>query len=144
MKKIIRIFFVILFAISFVLLSESAYRGIKLRKKSRNKRRVNPFIKVQVLNGTGRADLARRLTYVFRADSFDVVLYGNAPSILSKTVVVEMKDSSMRCSNYIADWYGIKRKTIEIDPDHIVDVAVVIGGDYKKIFPYLDTLKAIY
>ncbi len=128
----------------FASLGISSFRGYKRRKREKLKYTMNKKIKVEILNGTNVPDLARRLTYVMRRDSFDVLIYGTSKIKLKKTVVVERRDSSMRYSSHVASWYGIKHKTIEIDPDHIIDVSVVIGSDYKKIFPYLDTLKAMY
>ncbi len=144
MKRRLLILFVILASLFFLVLGVSSYKGIKKRKREKLKYTLNKKIRVEVLNGTDVPDLARRLTYVMRRDSFDVLIYGNSKTKLEKTVVVERRDSSMRYSSHVAKWYGIKYKTIEIDPDHIIDVSVVIGADYKKIFPYLDTLKAMY
>ena len=144
MKRRLLILFVILASLFFLVLGVSSYKGIKKRKREKLKYTLNKKIRVEVLNGTDVPDLARRLTYVMRRDSFDVLIYGNSKTKLDKTVVVERRDYSMRYSSHVAKWYGIKYKTIEIDPDHIIDVSVVIGADYKKIFPYLDTLKAMY
>ncbi len=143
LKKILIIFVVVSFVI-FAVFGFSAFRAHKERKREREKYTLNRKIRVEILNGTNVPDLARRLTYVMRRDSFDVLIYGTSRTKLPKTVVVERNDSSMKYANHVASWYGIKEKTIEIDPDHIIDVSIIIGADYKKIFPYLDTLKAVY
>ena len=143
MRKLI-ILFVVLGGLFFLALGISSFKAYKRRKREKLKYTLNKKIRVEVLNGTNVPDLARRLTYVMRKDSFDVLVYGTSRTKLKNTVVVERRDSSMKYASHVARWYGIKYKTIEIDPDHIIDVSVVIGEDYKKIFPYLDTLKAMY
>ncbi len=143
LRKILIVFVIASFS-GFMVLGYSALKAHKRRVREKEKYTLNKKIRVEILNGTNVPDLARRLTYVMRRDSFDVLIYGTSRTKLSKTVVVERRDSSMDYANHIASWYGIKEKTIEIDPDHIIDVSVIIGADYKKIFPFLDTLKAIY
>lgn len=144
MLKRIFIIFVIISFVIFSIFVFSAIHAHQERSKEQKKYSLNKNIKVEILNGTNVPDLARRLTYVMRKDSFDVLVYGTSRTKLPKTIVVERNDSSMRYANHIASWYGIKEKTIEIDVDHIIDVTLIIGRDYKKIFPYLDTLKAMY
>ena len=144
MHKKVLIGFVFLSFLGFLIFGISAIMAHKRRIRERKKYTINKNIRVEVLNGTNVPDLARRLTYVMRRDSFDVLVYGTSRTKLPKTVVVERRDSTMKCAAHVASWYGIKEKTLEIDPDHIFDVSVIIGADYKKIFPYLDTLKAIY
>ncbi len=144
MIRKILVIFVVVAALAFLILGLSSYKGYGRRKREKQKYTLNKKIKVEILNGTNTPDLARRLTYVLRRDSFDVLLYGTSKTKLKHTVVVERRDSSMMLSKHVANWFGIKYRTIEIDPDHIIDVSIVIGADYKNIFPYLDTLKAIY
>ena len=143
LKKILALFVIVSFMV-LVIFGFSAFKAHKKRQREREKYTLNKKIRVEILNGTNVPDLARRLTYVMRRDSFDVLIYGTSRTKLPKTVVVERNDSSMKYANHVASWYGIKEKTIEIDTDHIIDVSIVIGADYKKIFPYLDTLKAVY
>lgn len=134
------IFFVPLLAI----FSISVYKGFETRRKAKIREEINRKIKVEVLNAAGVNGLARKVTWLLRKDGFDVVYYGNADEPLPKTVVVERRDSSMFHARHLAKWIGCREITLEIDPDRVLDVSLVLGKDYKKLFKGIDSLQIVF
>lgn len=98
--------------------------------------RKNNNIRVEVLNGCGVNRLAVKVTNVLRKQGFNVVKIGNteAPTF-AETVVIERNDESKRNAEYLAKQIGVKNVGSDIDPALYLEVTVVVGKDYREIFP---------
>jgi len=122
----------------------SSFKAYKVRNRMWYVKNVNPSIRVEVINATGIPGLARKVTFLLRQDGFDVVYYSSLKDTIKKTVVVERSDSSMSHAKHLAKWLGCKEVTIEWDYDKISDCALVLGLDFNRYFPGLDTAKILY
>lgn len=84
---------------------------------------------VEVLNGSGRAGLARTATRVLRRGGLDVILFGNADATTTTRLLVRRGDSAAarRAGRLLG------AGAIEWDPDSTrrVDVTVILGADYQ-------------
>jgi len=146
MKKrlIISVFFGAIFIAFLVVAIYSSIRAYRVRNRMWYIKNVNPSIRVEVVNATGIPGLARKVTFLLRQDGFDVVYYSSSRDTIKKTVVVERSDSSLSHAKHLAKWIGCKEITLEWDYDKISDCALVIGLDFNKYFPGVDTAKILY
>ncbi|MGB9824429.1 MAG: LytR C-terminal domain-containing protein [Candidatus Hydrothermia bacterium] len=122
----------------------SGVRAYKLRRREFYIKNVNPKIKVEVINASGVPGLAKKVTFLLREEGFDVVYFSHVAETLNKTVVVERSDSSFSHAKHLAKWLRVSEITLEWDYDKISDCALVIGTDYQKYFPGIDTLAIFY
>lgn len=122
----------------------SSVRAYKARNRMWYVKNVNPYVRVEVINATGIPGLARKVTFLLRQDGFDVVYYSSSKDTIKRTVIVERSDSTMSHAKHLAKWIGCKEITLEWDYDKISDCAIVIGLDFNKYFPGLDTAEILY
>lgn len=87
-------------------------------------------IRVEVLNGAGVDQLARRATDRLRAQGFDVVYYGNAEEFDRDSSVVIARVESPQPARRVADALGLHRVERQLDRDLSLDVTVVLGKDW--------------
>ena len=85
---------------------------------------------VEVLNGSGRAGLARTATRELRRGGLDVVYFGNAPgpALDSTQVLVRRGDST--AARRAARLLGVGEMAWSPDSTRRVDATVILGGDY--------------
>lgn len=99
--------------------------------------RAGEHIQLNVLNGSGAANVARTFTDFLRARKFDVVEMSNfkTSSVEHTYIIDKVGDSS--ASNKVAYALGISPSRIMVAPDSeaFVDAAVVIGKDYLTTNP---------
>jgi hypothetical protein len=86
-------------------------------------------IMVEVLNGSGRAGLARVATRVLRQQGLDVVYLGNGPALDSTTVFVRRGNED--AGKQVRRALGQGKLTAVRDTTRHVDVSVVLGADYR-------------
>ncbi len=122
----------------------SAVEGYKSRKRNWFREKVNPHIRVEVVNAAGVTGLARKVTYLLRQDGFDVVYYTSFNDTISKTVVVERSDSSLSHAKHLSKWIRCDEITLEWDHDKISDCTIILGMDFYKYFPGIDTVTILY
>jgi hypothetical protein len=94
-------------------------------------------IQVNVLNGSGKPNLARVFTDYLRARKFDVVEMGNySEGNIANTIVIDQVNDSAS-AHKIAYALGIDTKRIQkrVDTNAFVDAAIVIGEDYESLNP---------
>jgi hypothetical protein len=116
------------FLVSFVLMLTRADPEAIYRK--------NNNIRVEVLNGCGVNRLAVKVTNILRKKGFNVVKIGNTESpTFTETVVIERNDDSKRNAEYLAKQIGVKNIGSDVDPALYLEVTVIIGKDYREIFP---------
>lgn len=85
---------------------------------------------VEVLNGAGRAGLARTATRVLRRGGLDVMFYDNADTSLAATLLLVRRGDST-AARKAAGLLGTG--TIRWAPDSTrrVDVTIILGADYQ-------------
>lgn len=94
-----------------------------------------PRIRVEVLNGSGRAGLAREATRRLRDHGFDVVFYGNASSFDQETSAVIARLGDLDAASDIAGVLGIDAVSDEPDATRLLDVTVILGLDWPPPDP---------
>ncbi len=88
---------------------------------------------VEVLNGTGRAGLARSATRVLRRQGLDVVFFGNweGEGVVRKTKVVVRRGVDQAGARRVAAALGAGAVVADVDTFRRVDVTVILGGDWE-------------
>ena len=87
-------------------------------------------VTVEVLNGTGRAGVARAATRMLRRRGLDVVFFGNAEEKVDSTrVIVRRGDPGRGRDVRLA--LGAGQIVVEPDTLRRVDVSVILGGDFR-------------
>lgn len=95
----------------------------------------NANMRVQVLNGCGVNRLAIKVTNILRKKGFNVVEVRDAGTQdHEETVVMERSDENMVNANYFAKQIGCQNIGKDIDPALYIEITLIIGQDYKKIF----------
>lgn len=93
----------------------------------------HPAARVEVLNASGIAGLARRATESLRAGGFDVVFYGNAGgSTTPDSSAVLDRSGDLESAREIGRLLGIQPVRTEPDTTRLVDVTVIIGRDWPR------------
>ena len=92
-------------------------------------------IQLDVLNGSGEAKLAQRLTDYLRARGFDVVEMGNYKSSDVEASFVLDRAGNLETAKQVAEALGIPEERVQqqIDKTLYLDVSVVIGKDYQRL-----------
>ncbi len=89
-------------------------------------------IRVEVLNGAGVGQLARRATDRLRDEEFDVVYYGNAEEFDRDTSVAIARLDSVEPARRVADALGLRKVTHDPDRNLYLDVTVILGKDWVE------------
>lgn len=96
----------------------------------------NSNIQVEVLNGCGINRLALKVTDILREKGFNVVSVGvTRTDSFAESVVLERANGDMENARYFAKRIGCKNIGKDVDPALYVDVTLIIGADYRKLFP---------
>jgi hypothetical protein len=91
--------------------------------------------RLEVLNASGRAGLARAATAELREGGFDVVYYGNAPGSDGDSSVVLARVGSDGVARAAATKLGIARVQAAPDSALFVDATVILGRDWVVAEP---------
>ena len=86
--------------------------------------------RVEVLNGAGRAGLARHATELLRAGAFDVVFFGNATVRADSSEVID-RVGRIEIARAAAERLGIGRVRSDPDATRLLDVTVILGRDWS-------------
>lgn len=92
-----------------------------------------PRVRVEVLNATGRAGLARRVTERLRAQGFDVVYFGNAGGPKQDSTVVLDRSGRVGAAAAVARALGTGRVQRRAGAPPDLDVTVVLGLDWPPV-----------
>jgi hypothetical protein len=87
-------------------------------------------VTVEVLNGTGRAGVARAATRMLRRRGLDVVYFGNADEMVDSTLVIVRRGDPGRGRD-VRLALGVGRIVVEPDTLRRVDVSVILGSDFR-------------
>ena len=86
--------------------------------------------RVEVLNGSGRAGLARAATDRLRTDGFDVVFIGNADSAYTRSIVLD-RVGKIDVAQALGTALNIARVETQIDSALLLEATVVLGKDWQ-------------
>lgn len=90
-------------------------------------------IRIEVLNGSGEAGAAGRMTDFLRSRGFDVVDFGNHDRFdQERTVVVDRVDRPRLAREVAAALQGVPIET-DPDPSLFLDLTVVVGEDLDAV-----------
>ncbi len=95
----------------------------------------NSNMRVEILNGCDINRLAIKVGDILREKGFNVVKIGNTDNPYKETIVIERADTSMANGKYFARRIGCKNIGKDVDPALYIDVTVIVGEDYLKLFP---------
>lgn len=88
------------------------------------------IIRVEVLNGCGRAGIAFRLAQDLRKEGLDVVNIGNARNFKYRKTLILNKSGKKGLAGKVARAIGCGDPQDRIEKKALVDVTVIIGRDY--------------
>lgn len=97
--------------------------------------KLEPRIRVEVLNAAGKAGLARQVMDRLRAEGFDVVYFGNAEAFGRDSSEVLDRVGKPAAARRVADALDIERVRTELDSALYLDVTVVLGQDWAPAEP---------
>lgn len=89
-------------------------------------------VRVEVLNGGGRAGMARAATDRLRDGGFDVVFYGNEGAFDRDSSVVLDRVGRPDMARAVADQLGIPRVLSQPDSNLYLDATVLLGEDWVE------------
>lgn len=88
-------------------------------------------IRIEVLNGGGKADMARLATGRLRDHGLDVVYWGNASTFGRDSSVVLDRVGRLEAAREVAEVLGIPMVRSEPDSSLYLDVTVLLGQDWE-------------
>jgi hypothetical protein len=91
--------------------------------------------RVEVLNASGRAGLARAATDRLRHAGYDVVFFGNAPAAAGDSSIVLDRTGTDAVARAAASHLGIAAVATCVDTTLFVDATVIIGADWAAATP---------
>ncbi len=90
-------------------------------------------IKIQVLNGSGKAGVAKRVRDKLVRNGFNVVEFGNADSQNYKETLILDRVGNIKKALKVASVLRCNLVFPKINKFIMIDVTVIVGKDYKKI-----------
>jgi len=90
-------------------------------------------ISAEVFNATKKSGIAEDLSKILREYGCDVVLWDNWGSFKKHTEVVA-RTGDLAKAVRVAKTLGCNHVRTEIDPERMVDVSIVIGANFPKVF----------
>ena len=89
-------------------------------------------IKVQVLNGSGKRGMAKRVRDKLVRNGFNVIEFGNADSQNYENMLILDREGNMKKALKVAGILKIRNVFPNINHIIMIDVKVIVGKDYKK------------
>jgi hypothetical protein len=87
--------------------------------------------RVEVLNASGRAGLARAATDRLRSGGFDVVYFGTATGMAGDSTLILDRTGNDAVARAVARYLGFGIVQVRRDTTLFVDATVVIGRDWR-------------
>lgn len=100
-------------------------------------------VRIEILNGCGKAGLAARAKAYLRRQGYDVLSVGNASDHFTQTVIVERRSPTNANARSVARTLGLQQSTVTqvLDSLSPVWVTLILGEDYQAYLP--DTVETI-
>jgi hypothetical protein len=87
--------------------------------------------RIEVLNASGRAGLARAATDRLRGGGFDVVFFGNAAGFSGDSTLVLDRTGDDAVARAVARYLGTSNVRTQRDSTLLVDATVILGRDWR-------------
>jgi hypothetical protein len=106
------------------------------REDPREVFKKNCNMRIEVVNGCGVDRLAIKVTDILREKGFNVVKIGNLDDqVFKETVIIERRSENMENVRYFSRRIGCKNIGRDVDAALYIDVTLILGEDYRKLFP---------
>jgi hypothetical protein len=89
-------------------------------------------IRIELLNGSGRAGLAGELASYLRDGGFDVLEVSNAERSDYRTTLVVNRTERPEPGTVVAEYLGTRHVIQQISSQEMIDVTVIVGRDARR------------
>jgi hypothetical protein len=90
-------------------------------------------IRIELLNGSGRAGLAGELASYLRDGGFDVLDVSNADRSDYRTTLVVNRTGAGEPGKIVAEYLGTRHVIQQISSQEMIDVTVIVGRDARRL-----------
>lgn len=116
----------------FVLIAFCAVSvALRVKPQSSAGRPKQP-IRIELLNGSGRAGLAGELASYLRDGGFDVLEVSNADRSDYRTTLVVNRTGAPEPGRIVAEYLGTRHVIQQISSQEMIDVTVIVGRDARR------------
>jgi hypothetical protein len=135
--------------------------GLSIAWRFRPRIRVPEFdreaLRMEVLNGCGEAKVAGAVRDELQARGYNVYSAATAPGPSERTTVVDLRDPSGRAARSVAEALGIEAQrriwdiplgrpappavSVELDSSRYLEIRLVLGRDWRQLFPQAEPLR---
>jgi LytR cell envelope-related transcriptional attenuator len=89
-------------------------------------------IRIELLNGSGRAGLAGELASYLRDGGFDVLEVSNADRSDYRSTLVVNRTESPESGRIVAEYLGTRHLIQQVGTQEMIDVTVIVGRDARR------------
>ncbi|HEV8128266.1 MAG TPA: LytR C-terminal domain-containing protein [Candidatus Eisenbacteria bacterium] len=89
-------------------------------------------IRIELLNGSGRAGLAGELASYLRDGGFDVLEVSNADRSDYRATLVVNRTEATEPGRVVAEYLGTRHVIQQISSQEMIDVTVIVGRDARR------------
>jgi len=89
-------------------------------------------IRIELLNGSGRAGLAGELASYLRDGGFDVLEVSNADRSDYRNTLVVSRTESPQSGRIVAEYLGTRHLIQQVGTQEMIDVTVIVGRDARR------------
>jgi hypothetical protein len=89
-------------------------------------------IRIELLNGSGRAGLAGELASYLRDGGFDVLEVSNADRSDYRTTLVVNRTPAPEPGRIVAEYLGTRHVVQQVGSQEMIDVTVIVGRDARR------------
>ena len=118
-------------AVFFIVIAACAV-SIALRVGPQAAGRPKQPIRIELLNGSGRAGLAGELASYLRDGGFDVLEVSNADRTDYRTTLVVSRTEASEPGKVVAEYLGTSHVIQQISSQEMIDVTVIVGRDARR------------
>ncbi|MEW6042353.1 MAG: LytR C-terminal domain-containing protein [Elusimicrobiota bacterium] len=134
--KLLRLFFITVLIISAI--GGIIFHTYTVKKESEKKTEQLPLIptigEIEVLNGCGEKGVAEEVKSLLQLKGFNVLGCGNAESFRYEHTIVLSRKENMEIAKKVGLALGIENVISLINNRKLLDVTVIVGRDYKRLF----------
>ena len=119
-------------AVFFILIAACAVSiALRVGPRAAGGRPKEP-IRIELLNGSGRAGLAGELASYLRDGGFDVLEVSNADRADYRTTLVVSRTEATEPGKVVAEYLGTSHVIQQISSQEMIDVTVIVGRDARR------------
>src|SRR6185503_13348446 len=118
-------------AVFFIVIAACAV-SIALRVGPSVAGRPKQPIRIELLNGSGRAGLAGELASYLRDGGFDVLEVSNADRSDYRNTLVVSRTESPQSGRIVAEYLGTRHLIQQVGTQEMIDVTVIVGRDARR------------